>query len=160
MSEKNRKQESPSRIRLHHRFLPTDESGVIAMFAEVASKLGLTIVKVQSHEFPDFFLEDEEGYPILAEAEYRSSNYSKHEHPTDPADGIVLIICWEHDDPSCRQPVIQLRTVVETPTGMFSNRVDARLEEGGDPQRPWSRLEPFLSKPFLSPFTRRPRAKT
>lgn len=124
MSEKKKRQKSQARIKLQHPFLPTDELGVVAMFVQVASELGFTIVRVH-HEFPDLFLEKEDGAIVLAEAEYRSSNYRKHGHPVDPG---YHIICWEHDDPKCTQPVVELRKLVERPSGMFSDKVSTWLE--------------------------------
>jgi len=124
MSEQEKRQKSHPRTRLQHSFLPTDELGVVAMFVQVASELGFTIVRVDA-KFPDFFLKNENGAIVLAEAEYRSSNYRKHGHPAHAG---YHIICWEHDDPKCTQPIIELSKLVERPLGMFSDKVTTWLE--------------------------------
>jgi hypothetical protein len=83
---------------------PTNELGVIVLFAEQAKSADFEIVSIQA-QFPDATMRrGAEEY--RAEFEYRASNFSQHGH--DPG-GCDLIICWENDWPGAPLPIIALQ---------------------------------------------------
>lgn len=86
-------------------FVPRSELNVREIFAQRAERLGYRIVESRA-AFPDYLLEHE-GDRILAEAEFRTSNFHRHRHDVTRCD---LIIVWEHDLPSIPVPVLELKT--------------------------------------------------
>lgn len=86
-------------------FVPHSELNVREIFAQRAERLGYRIVESRA-AFPDYLLEFE-GRRILAEAEFRTSNFMRHRH--DPA-RCDLIITWRHDVPSMPVSVLELET--------------------------------------------------
>ena len=88
------------------------ENGVIFFFSKVAEDLGITIEGIQD-KFPDAFgkrYEQDKGYPVTIEFEYRSSDYERHGYPKEGCD---LIVCWEHDWKECPIQVIELKSLLK-----------------------------------------------
>ena len=85
------------------------------MFGMVSSKLGLIVEAIQS-VYPDCEAKrcvdrkQNRWQHVRIEFEFKSSNFREHGH--DPA-GCDLIVCWEHDWPTCPVEVIELRSVIE-----------------------------------------------
>lgn len=80
---------------------PTNEAETIELYKLVQGWLGWRIVHLQT-AFPDAIIENRNGAQLVAEFEYRASNFRNHRH--DPA-GCDLIICWRHDWSSAHLPV-------------------------------------------------------
>ena len=53
--------------------------------------------------------ENERGYPVTMELEYRSSEYEKHGHPEEGCD---LLVCWEDDWRQHSIQAIELQTLI------------------------------------------------
>lgn len=92
------------------RFAPTNELGVVFLFAHLARKWRLTIDSIQS-EFPDCvaFQKVRGGEKrIRIEFEYQSRNFRTHRHDPDKCDWIV---CWEHNWPEAPEHlhIVELR---------------------------------------------------
>ena len=85
-------------------FVPRSELNVREIFAQRSERLGYRIIESRA-AFPDYLLEHE-GERILAEAEFRTSNFLHHRHDLARCD---LIIVWEHDLPSMPLPVLELK---------------------------------------------------
>ena len=75
-------------------FVPTNENGVVYLFALVAERLGFKVSKVQA-AFPDC-LATWGGKRARIEFEFRSSNFERHGHDARRCD---LVVCWKHDWP-------------------------------------------------------------
>jgi len=94
-------------------YAPTNEAGVLVLFATMARDLGFAITHVQM-EFPDCeaMREVERGrwQRVRIEFEYESRNFLKHRHP---ANGCDLIVCWIHNWDECPLEVLELKKVVE-----------------------------------------------
>lgn len=92
---------------------PTNEAGVVVLFASLARELGFTITHVQM-EFPDceVMREVERGrwQRLRVEFEFESRNFAAHGH--DP-EGCDLIVCWRHNWEDCPLEVLELKRVVE-----------------------------------------------
>lgn len=73
-------------------FIPRNELNVREIFAQRASRLGYRIIESRI-AFPDYLLE-QNGRRILAEAEFRTSNFLRHRHDLARCD---LIVVWDHD---------------------------------------------------------------
>lgn len=86
-------------------FVPRSELNVREIFAQRADHLGYRIVESRA-AFPDYLLEHE-GDRILAEAEFRTSDFLRHRHDLARCD---LVIVWEHDLASMPIPVLELKT--------------------------------------------------
>jgi hypothetical protein len=91
-------------------FAPTNEMGVVFLFADVASKLGYRIELIQSR-FPDCIAYQRRGddeKKVRIEFEFRSSNFRVHGHSPRLCDTIV---CWHHDWPEvpARIEVVELK---------------------------------------------------
>ena len=97
------------------RYAPINEQGVVYLFGMVSSKLGLIVEAIQS-VYPDceakrcLDRQQHRWQHVRIEFEFKSSNFREHGH--DPA-GCDLIVCWEHDWPTCPVEVIELRSVIE-----------------------------------------------
>lgn len=85
-------------------FVPRSELNVREIFAQRAERLGYRIIESRA-AFPDYLLEHQ-GQRILAEAEFRTSNFLRHRHDLARCD---LVIVWEHDLPSMPIPVLELK---------------------------------------------------
>ena len=94
---------------------PTNEMGVVALFAMLAARLGFVIEHVRT-AFPDcqaaqcVHRSDDLWQPVQIEFEFLSRNFESHGH--DPA-ACDLIICWRHNWPACPLPVLELSREVE-----------------------------------------------
>ena len=86
-------------------FLPKNELNVREVFAQRAARLGYRIIESRV-AFPDYVLE-QRGRRVLAEAEFRTSDFLRHRHDLTRCD---LIIVWEHDLSYMPVPVLELRS--------------------------------------------------
>ncbi len=75
--------------------IPTNEQGVIVLFAQQVEKAGLEIVSVRT-KFPDAIVR-KNGVEYRAEFEFQSSNFKAHKHDVRKCD---IIICWKRDSKS------------------------------------------------------------
>jgi hypothetical protein len=82
---------------------PTNEQGVIVIFAEQAQSTGWEIVSIQT-AFPDAIVRKDE-VEYRAEFEYKAAAFKQHKHDIRKVD---LIICWENNWPDCVLPVLAL----------------------------------------------------
>ncbi len=85
-------------------FTPSNEMGVIALFWTRASEAGWEPVSLGT-AYPDAVLRKEDQV-WRVEFEFRSHNFSDHEHDVRECD---LIICWEDNWRQCPLPVLELR---------------------------------------------------
>lgn len=88
-------------------FGPTNELGVVALFAILAEQLGFSIELVRVR-FPDCLAKRKVGSKwehCEIEFEFRSSDFDRHSHNPQECD---LIVCWEHDWENCPIPVLAL----------------------------------------------------
>lgn len=76
-------------------FEPTNENGVVYLFALAAERLGFSVSNVRT-AFPDC-LATWRGKRARIEFEFRSSNFERHGHDARKCD---LVVCWKHDWPS------------------------------------------------------------
>ena len=92
---------------------PTNEAGVMCLFASLATALGFTMLHIQQ-AFPDCtaFRRGQDGLwrIVRIEFEFESRNFLAHGH--DPR-GCDLIVCWKHNWPSCPVEVVELSGIVE-----------------------------------------------
>lgn len=82
---------------------PSNEMGVVALFAKVSEEMGFIIEEVRV-AFPDCVARkrvDKGWERVFIEFEYLSSNFQRHGHDPDACD---LIVCWKHDWESCPRP--------------------------------------------------------
>jgi hypothetical protein len=86
-------------------FVPKNELNVREVFAQRAARLGYSIVESRT-AFPDYVLAHRRSR-LLAEAEYRTSDFLRHRHDIGRCD---LIVVWEHDLPYMPVPVLELKT--------------------------------------------------
>jgi len=93
-------------------YCPTNEAGVLYLFASMAIDLGFMVTSLQA-AFPDCEamrrVEGGKWQPIRIEFEYESRNFMKHMHDVKGCD---LIVCWEHNWPECPIEVLELKTLV------------------------------------------------
>lgn len=75
------------------------------VFAQRAASLGYRIIESRI-AFPDYVLSHGRRR-LLAEAEFRTSNFLRHRHDIGRCD---LIIVWEHDLPYMPIPVLELKS--------------------------------------------------
>lgn len=96
-------------------FAPTNEMGVVCLFAMLARDLGFVILRIQS-EYPDGeVMRQVEGgrwQLLLAEFEFQSRNFLLHLHDASKCD---MIVCWEHNWPECPEhiEVVELKSELE-----------------------------------------------
>jgi Homing endonuclease associated repeat len=94
---------------IHLAYGPTNEAGVLFLFAMMAGSLGFVVTRIQS-EFPDceaLRQVGEERYQMARiEFEYESRNFVKHFHDAAKCD---IIVCWTHNWPECPLEVIELK---------------------------------------------------
>jgi hypothetical protein len=81
-------------------FTPKNELNVREVFAERAGRLGYRILESRI-PFPDYILAIG-SRRILAEAEFKTSDFLRHKHDISRCD---LIVVWEHDLPYMPVPV-------------------------------------------------------
>jgi len=97
------------------RHAPLNEQGVVYVFALVARDIGFTVEAIGT-SFPDceakrqIDRKGERWQRVRVEFEYLSSEFKKHNHPTEGCD---LIVCWKHDWQECPLEVIDLSEVVK-----------------------------------------------
>lgn len=97
------------------RHAPINEQGVVFLFGMLAYELGFTVEAVHA-SFPDCVAkratdkQRQRWQVVRIEFEYQSRTFRDHGH--DP-EGCDLIVCWEHNWPSCSLEVLELRTVIE-----------------------------------------------
>jgi len=92
---------------------PTNEAGVMFLFATLARELGYVVIKVQK-AFPDCEafrrLENGSWQRVRIEFEFTSRNFVLHGHDVK---GCELLVCWENDWQECPLEVIELRKIFE-----------------------------------------------
>lgn len=86
-------------------FIPRNELNVREVFAQRASRLGYQILESRI-PFPDYIL-GAGSRRLLAEAEFRTSDFLRHRHDLARCD---LIIVWTHDLNYIPVPVLELST--------------------------------------------------
>ena len=91
---------------------PTNEQGVVALFAMMALRLGFLIEALRP-AFPDCEAKRrvgrEEWERVKIEFEFESRNFRTHGHAAGDCD---LIVCWRDNWPECPIEVIALRDFV------------------------------------------------
>ena len=92
---------------------PTNELGVLFLFAAMATQLGFMALRLQS-EFPDCealrLFEHDRWRRVRIEFEFESRNFLLHGHDPRECD---LIVCWTHNWPGCPVEVLELSKLVE-----------------------------------------------
>lgn len=87
---------------------PTNEAGVMFLFATLALELGFVVLKVQKG-FPDCEafrrLPNGKWQRLRIEFEFASRNFVLHGHDVK---GCELIVCWEHNWSECPIEVVEL----------------------------------------------------
>jgi hypothetical protein len=86
-------------------FIPRNELNVREIFAERAARLGYRILESRI-PFPDYIL-GVGSRRVLAEAEFKTSDFLRHKHDISRCD---LIVVWEHDLPYMPVPVLELKS--------------------------------------------------
>ncbi|MGE5321933.1 MAG: homing endonuclease associated repeat-containing protein [Actinomycetota bacterium] len=90
---------------------PTNEAGVMFLFATLARELGFVVLKVQKG-FPDCEalrrLANGKWQRVRIEFEFASRNFVLHGHDGKSCD---LIVCWEHNWGECPVEVLELRRI-------------------------------------------------
>ena len=86
-------------------FIPKNELNVREVFAQRAGRLGYRILESRI-AFPDYIL-GAGRRRILAEAEFRTSDFLRHKHDLTRCD---LIVVWEHDLSYMPVPVLELKS--------------------------------------------------
>ena len=93
-------------------YAPTNEMGVMILFAAEAKRLGFKILRLQPG-CPDceamWEVAPGKWQRIRIEFEFESRNFLAHGHKLDECD---MIVCWEHNWQHCPLPVLELKTVV------------------------------------------------
>ena len=91
--------------------VPTNEAGVMFLFATLARELGYVVIKVQK-AFPDCEafrrLENGRWQRVRIEFEFTSRNFVLHGHD---AKGCELLVCWENDWRDCPLEVVELKRI-------------------------------------------------
>jgi Homing endonuclease associated repeat len=94
-------------------FAPTNEAGVVVLFATMAQELGFVITMVQT-DFPDCEamrqIERGRWQRLRIEFEFESRNFLLHRHAAQDCD---LIICWNHNWEESPLEVLELRRAVK-----------------------------------------------
>ena len=86
-------------------FTPKNELNVREIFAQRAARLGFRILESRI-AFPDYIL-GVGRRRVLAEAEFKTSDFLRHRHDIGRCD---LIVVWEHDLPYMPVPVLELKS--------------------------------------------------
>jgi hypothetical protein len=91
---------------------PTNEAGVMFLFASMARDLGYAALKVQT-EFPDCIalrkVDHERCQMVRIECEYESRNFLVHGHNSNDCD---MIVCWRHNWEECPLEVLELSEII------------------------------------------------
>jgi len=92
--------------------VPTNEAGVMFLFAAMALDMGFMATMVRAG-FPDCEalreISPNRLQRVLIEFEYLSRNFLKHRHRIDKCD---IIVCWINNWPECPLEVIELSKIV------------------------------------------------
>ena len=87
---------------------PTNEAGVVALFAMIARDLGFYIQAIGT-EFPDCIVRRDNGSSweeLAVEFEFHSNNFRDHGH--DPAQ-CDLVVCWKDNWVDCPADIEVIR---------------------------------------------------
>jgi len=99
----------PPLTKMHMSCGPTNEQGVMFLFALLARDLGFVVELIRT-EYPDCQalrqVGEERWQRVWIEFEYESRNFLKHFHDAAKCD---LIVCWRHDWKECPLEVVELR---------------------------------------------------
>jgi hypothetical protein len=114
-------------------YAPQTESGVLFLFGKVAEDLNMYIEELRP-EAPDAIARRFTGKGwerLRVEFEHRSSDFKQSGRDAETCD---LIVCWEHDWPTCPLEVIELRDRIRELENYPIRRPDmmADSEEGED----------------------------
>ena len=100
--------------------VPTNEAGVMFLFAAMALDMGFMATMVRAG-FPDCEalreISPNRLQRVLIEFEYLSRNFVTHRHRVDKCD---IIVCWINNWPDCPLEVIELRKVVSNQQSAFT----------------------------------------
>jgi hypothetical protein len=92
--------------------VPTNEAGVMFLFAAMALDMGFMATMIRK-EFPDCEalreISPNRWQRVRIEFEYLSRNFLRHGHR---ADGCDIIVCWIHNWPECPLEVVELKKAV------------------------------------------------
>lgn len=93
-------------------FEPSNELGVIALFAKYHEDLGFPYIVKVSDAFPDVSVIGDDGEYREIEFEYRSQNFATHNHDPEECD---YVVCWIEDwgDPSDAVEIVSLKEKLE-----------------------------------------------
>ncbi len=95
-------------------YAPTNEMGVMFLFALMAYRLGFVVQRLQPG-YPDCEAMRETAggqcQRVWIEFEFESRNFAKHRHRRDGCD---VIVCWKHNWKGCPLEVIELKTALST----------------------------------------------
>jgi len=93
--------------------VPTNEAGVMFLFAAMALDMGFMATMVRAG-FPDCEalreISPNRLQRVRIEFEYLSRNFLKHRHRADKCD---IIVCWINNWPECPLEVIELRKIAK-----------------------------------------------
>jgi hypothetical protein len=99
---------------------PTNEMGVMFVFALMARRLGFVVQRLQMG-FPDCEALREvapgQWQRVWIELEFESRNFAKHRHRHDGCD---VIVCWKHNWKDCPLEVIELKKAISDQHSAFS----------------------------------------
>jgi len=118
-------------------YAPQTESGVVYLFGKVAEDLNMYIEELRP-EAPDAIARRFTGKGwerLRVEFEHRSSNFKQSGRDADACD---LIVCWQHDWPTCPLEVIELRDRIKELENHPIRRPDVPTSsEGGEALDAW-----------------------
>jgi hypothetical protein len=113
-------------------YSPINETGVVFLFGKVAADLNMYVEEIKPG-FPDCIARRFTGKGwerVAVEFEFKSSHFYQHGH--DPR-GCDIIVCWEHDWPTCPLEVIELRDrIKEMPNEDVGRPGEKPTEPQGD----------------------------
>jgi hypothetical protein len=110
-------------------YAPQTESGVLYLFGKVAEDLNMYIEELRP-DAPDAIARRFTGKGwerLRVEFEQRSSDFKQHGRDADACD---LIVCWEHDWPTCPLEVIELRDRIREMDNYPIHRPDLITDSG------------------------------
>jgi hypothetical protein len=118
-------------------YAPQTESGVLYLFGKVAEDLNMYIEELRP-ESPDAIARRFTGKGwerLRVEFEQRSSDFKQSGRD---ADGCDLLVCWEHDWPTCPLEVVELRDRIRELENHPIQRPDMALDgEDGEALDEW-----------------------
>ena len=89
-------------------FVPRNEAGVVASFAQLSERLGYSIISI-GIRYPDALIFNAKtNSNMRCEFEFLAHNFLEHGHDPENCD---LIVCWIDDYPNAPLPVLELSTV-------------------------------------------------